>query len=67
MSETTTTTIARLRGLGWSPAKILSGLGHPGYGQKFARQAIERMESFGLTPHEAIYGGREATVKVWGL
>lgn len=62
--ETTAETVARLRDRGWGPAKILSGLGHPNYGTAFARQAIENIERFGLTAHEAVYGGRSAMIRM---
>jgi hypothetical protein len=61
-SETTSETVARLRAQGWSASRILSGLGHPGYGAAFARQAIERID---MTAHEAVYGGRSADRKVY--
>jgi hypothetical protein len=64
-SETTSETVARLRAQGWSASRILSGLGHPGYGAAFARQAIERIERFDMTAHEAVYGGRSADRKVY--
>jgi hypothetical protein len=66
-TESTTETIARLRADGWKAARILSGLGHPGYGEKFAAAALANIERYGLTAHEAVYGGREAQRKVWGL
>jgi hypothetical protein len=56
--------IARLRDLGWGPARILSGIGHPGYGRGAAR-ILDRMLAFGLTAHEAIYGGQSAARKVF--
>lgn len=62
--ETAAEAVARLRAKGWGPARILSGLGHPGYGAAFARQALERIERFGMTAHEAVYGGRSAALKV---
>lgn len=62
--ETPAETVARLRAKGWGPARILSGMGHPGYGAAFARKAIERMERYGLTTHEAVYGGVQAMTKV---
>lgn len=56
--ETTTETIARLRAAGWSASKILSGIGHPGYGQAFARRVLARIEAGGVTAHQAVYGTR---------
>ena len=67
MAATLTTdlqTVARLRAAGWKAGRILSAIGHPGYGQAFASQAIAQMEAYGLTAHEAIYGGMEASLKM---
>jgi hypothetical protein len=36
-------TVARLRAKGWGPAKILSGMGYPGYGAKFAARVLDRV------------------------
>lgn len=52
--------VARLRGLGWSSTRIMSGLGIPGFGAAYCRRAIARMEEFGLTAHEAVFGGLSA-------
>ena len=40
----------------WSPAKTLSALGHPGYGSKFAAQALAQMTATGCSAHQAVYG-----------
>lgn len=32
----------------WSPARILSGLGHPGYGEVFAAATLELIEQDGF-------------------
>ena len=56
--ETQTQTIQRLRAAGWGPAKILSGLGHPGYGAKFAARVLARVEAGGVSAHQAVYGTR---------
>lgn len=58
MAETPQQTIRRLRAAGWSPARILSGLGHPGYGQAFARRVLARVEAGNVTVHTAVYGER---------
>lgn len=31
----------------WSAGRILSGLGHPGYGEKFAAAVVARIETTG--------------------
>ena len=54
--ETTVETIARIRAKGKGADYILSALGHPGYGAKFAKAAIARMEATGMSPHQAVYG-----------
>lgn len=46
----TTTTSARKR---------LSALGHPGYGEAFARRVLATMERYGVSAHAAIFGGEE--------
>ncbi|MFH2072757.1 MAG: hypothetical protein ABIJ75_07910 [Actinomycetota bacterium] len=62
MTTTTTTetpaeTIIRLRGLGWDDERILSGLGHPGYGAEYASRVVARVLAVDPeTVHEAIYG-----------
>lgn len=63
--ETDAEKVARLRAAGRGPVRILSALGHPGYGVAFARQALARMDRYGLTAHEAVYGGRDAQRKVF--
>lgn len=42
----------------WAPERILSALGHPGYGRAYARKVIAKMTAHGLDAHEAIYGLR---------
>lgn len=56
--ETPAETVARLRAAGWSAARILSGLGHPGYSGKSAAKAVAAIEA-GVRPHEAVYGPRK--------
>lgn len=58
-------TVARLRAAGWSASRILSGLGLPGFGQAFARKALANMEAYGLTAHEACFGGLSADRKIY--
>jgi|GraSoiStandDraft_46_1057282.scaffolds.fasta_scaffold39790_2 hypothetical protein len=58
--ETQTETIARLRAAGWGPAKILAGLGHPGYGAAYARRVLASIEANGWSAHHVIYNG-------WGM
>ena len=48
-----------------SASRKLSALGHPGYGEAHARQVLAAMDRYGMTAHEAIYGGREAQIKVF--
>jgi hypothetical protein len=62
--ETDAQTAARLRMRGWTERRILSGLGHPGYGEDFAARALLRVERYGMTAGEAVYGGVEADRKV---
>lgn len=64
--ETDAEKARRLAGLGWGPSRILSGLGHPGYGRGFATLILDTVrthEHVGLTVHDAIYGGVEALRK----
>ncbi len=56
--ETTVQTIARLRAAGWSPAKILAGIGHPGYGSEFSARVLAKIEAGGVSAHTAVYGTR---------
>ncbi len=56
-NETASQTVARLEGLGWSPSKILSGLGLPGFGRAHAAKAVEAIKA-GIDPHAAALGGR---------
>jgi hypothetical protein len=67
MAETTTQTIARLRANGWTARRILSGLGHPGYGEKFAVAALAKCERYDMTAHEAVYGGLTADRKRYAI
>jgi hypothetical protein len=53
--ETPAETILRLRAMGWGPAKILAGLGHPGYGAQFSARAIERILEGGVSVHQVVY------------
>lgn len=41
MHESDANKVVRLRKLNWSNAKILSALGHPGYGEGFAGIVVE--------------------------
>jgi hypothetical protein len=54
-NETASQTVARLEGLGWSPSKILSGLGLPGFGKAHAAKAISAIKA-GASPHDAAFG-----------
>lgn len=54
--ESSVQTILRLRAQGWKPARILSGLGHPGYGAAFAARVLARIEAGGVSAHQAVYG-----------
>ena len=42
----------------WSARRLLSGLGHPGYGEAFAEAALRRMLETGESAHQAVYGLR---------
>jgi len=50
-------TVEELLGKGWKPEKVMAALGHPGYSRRESLIAFVRMERFGMTSHEAIYGG----------
>ncbi len=63
--ETDAEKIARLRAKGWGPTRILSGLGYPGFGVAFSRRAIDKIERYGLTAGEAVYGGVDAQRKIF--
>jgi hypothetical protein len=45
---------------GWaddkSAATILEAIGHPGYGEAYAREVLAKMANLGINAHEAIYG-----------
>lgn len=56
MTETDAMKVERLLAAGWSAAKVLSGLGHPGYGQAFAKKALVAILA-GASAHQAVYGG----------
>lgn len=64
ITETDIETAARLSARGWSAARILSGLGHPGYGQTYSRRVLALMVRYGLSAGEAIYGGIDAARKM---
>jgi hypothetical protein len=49
---------------GKSARRLLAAAGHPGYGEAHARRALVRMAEFGLTAHEALYGGLAAARKM---
>lgn len=58
--ETPADEIRRLQARGLSPVRILTAMGHPGYGRRFAAERIAivlRYEHVGYTMHDAIYGG----------
>lgn len=40
----------------WGPARVLSAMGHPGYGTAFAREALARIERGNCSTHAAVYG-----------
>lgn len=42
------------------PERILSALGHPGYGRAFARRVLAIMADTGCSAHQAVYGRRVA-------
>ena len=42
------------------PERILSALGHPGYGRKFAGQVLGLMAETGCDAFQAVYGIRPA-------
>lgn len=44
---------------------ILSAIGHPGYGEGFAKDVILSMARYGMSSHEAIYGGVSAGRKIY--
>lgn len=56
--ETPAEELARIRGRfpTWGPARILSAMGHPGYGAKFAARALAAIERGGVSTHQAVYG-----------
>lgn len=64
-TETDVQTAARLRSAGWSASRILSGLGLPGFGQAHGTRVLVHMEAYGLTAHEAVYGGLSADRKIY--
>ena len=43
---------------GKSSATVLSALGHPGYGAKYAGLVLAKVVETGASVHEVIYGGR---------
>lgn len=50
----------------WGSSRILSALGHPGYGKGYATlvlDAVRVYEPVGVTAHDAIYGGSDALRK----
>jgi hypothetical protein len=55
-AELPAATIARLQAKGWGPVRILSALGHPGYGAKFARRAVALIAEGNVSPYIAISG-----------
>jgi hypothetical protein len=57
--------VARLRAKGLTAGRILSALGYPGYGRAYAGLVLANMAEFGLTAHEAVFGGLEADRKIW--
>lgn len=66
-TETPADEVRRLQAKGWTPSRVLSAIGHPGYGAAFARRVIGAVlthETVGLTVHEAIYGGLSAARKM---
>lgn len=40
----------------WSPARVLSAMGHPGYSSAFARRALALIAAGGCSTHAAVYG-----------
>lgn len=57
-------TVARLEEQNWSPSRILSALGHPGYdNNRFAKRAVRRIKAGTHTPHQAVLGRREAAAR----
>lgn len=41
----------------WSARRMLSALGHPGYGERFARQVLDILATRpGVSAHQAVYG-----------
>ena len=52
---TQTHTLQYAASKGWGPSKTLSALGHPGYGAKFAREVLAKINA-GQDIWEAIYG-----------
>lgn len=56
--ETPAQELARIRGKfpTWGPARILSAMGHPGYGAKFAGEALALIETGRYSTHQAVYG-----------
>jgi hypothetical protein len=46
--------IDSMRGMGWSDERILTALGHPGYGPGFARAVLMRMRRHDCTASQAV-------------
>lgn len=45
----------------WGPARVLSAMGHPGYGAAYSRRALALVAK-GFSTHEAVYGLRGGQV-----
>ena len=60
MFETPAQEVARIRATfpAWGPTRVLSAIGHPGYGAAFARRVLAEIERTGHTAHAVIRGDR---------
>lgn len=56
--ETPAEELARIRGRfpRWGAARVLSAMGHPGYGEAFAAEVLEHVAQGGVSVHQAVYG-----------
>jgi len=43
----------------------LAALGLPGFGEAKARRAFALMERYGVSPHAAVFGGRELQLAIF--